>query len=180
MFHVLAFDRNGGVWRRGEYWQEDAGEGARVEEFLREQIAASPARFEVPVRATAGGGPVVTVEWESAVRSVGVAYARVGGERAAAYLLMPGVDEVAEEIVAAALETALGVGPGHSMSPAFATVRRTRRRPLMAAFRVGGRMGEGEARAVMAVEQALGQAYFGMVEALGSNRDEAEGRKITT
>jgi hypothetical protein len=93
---------------------------------------------------------------------------------------MPGVDEVAEEIVAAALETALGVGPGHSMSPAFATVRRTRRRPLMAAFRVGGRMGEGEARVVMAVEQALGQAYFGTVEAPGSNRDEAEGRKITT
>lgn len=171
MFHVLAFDRKGGPWRRGEHLPEDAAERARVEGLLRQQLMAAPGRFDLTVRVA--DGPEVRVEWESAAGSVGVAYLSLQAhERSVACLLLGGSDEAAEETTARALETTLGVMPGHPLSPGFATVRRARRRPLLAAFRIGEPLDANQERAVVIVEWALATAYFGT-----PGVEEIEGRE---
>jgi hypothetical protein len=172
MFHVLAFDRKGGTWWRGEHLPEDAAERARAEGTLREQLAANPDRFSTAVRVA--GGPEVTVEWKSAAGSVGVANLSVGTHgKSVACLLLRGDDEVAEEAAARALEAEIGVAPGHPLAPGFATVRRARRRPLLAAFRVGEPLDAAEERAAVTVEWALGMAYFGTPGMPGTEGAEA-------
>lgn len=175
MFQVLAFDRKGGRWKRGEHLLTDAGERVRAEHLLRERMIMGPARFTSPVKI---GESEVGVDWESVVRGVGMAYLRAGGERAVACLLLGGMDEVAEETTAGALEEELGVTPGHPLSPAFATVRRERRRPLAVAFRIGDTIDGNTEQALVTVEWALARAYFGMI-ALGRTAEADEGTGIT-
>jgi hypothetical protein len=169
MFQVLAFDRKGGRWKRGEHLVSDAGERVRAERVLRQPMMMSPARFTAPVQLDAG--VVVTVEWESAVRAVGVAYLRLGKARAVACLLLGGVDELAEETMARALQAELGVTPGHPLCPAFTTIRRDRRRPLLAAFKIGDTIDGNSERGLVTVEWALANAYFGMYDLIGGETE---------
>jgi hypothetical protein len=173
MFHVLAFDRAGGRWKRGEHCVEDAGDRARAERVLRERMVMSPGRFTIPVRATAGWE--VTVEWDAALRAAGMAWLRVGREPSLACLLLGGMNEVAEETVGRSLQEELGVAPGHPLCPAFATVRRDRRRPMLATFRVGETFDGSCERALLTAEWALAAAYFGIFVAGGGAAGRGEG-----
>ena len=164
-FHVLAFDRKGGRWRRGDHAAtaglDDGGQRLHVERLLQQRLILSPGRFMVPVRPT-GGGPEVTVAWDAPFRSAGIVRLHTGANPALACLLLSGFDEVTEDAICRSLQSELQIGPGHPLCPAFATVLRDHRRPLLATFRIGGPFDGNTERALLSVEAALASVYFGL------------------